>query len=208
MTAADCVYLIGGTSGTGKTSLAAEIGLQFGIPWFQVDDLRLAMQRCRVTLPEHSEELYFFADIDGKSDIWKQDPTVLRSALIAVGEILSPGIEAVIENHIDQRQPIIIEGDGILPSLFARPAIQERFAKDQVRAIFLVESDEEVLFSNMRARARGITLMNDADLRAESHVKTLFGQWITNEANRLDLPVLEARPWETLKTRVITTLRM
>ena len=103
------VYLIGGTSGTGKTTLAADIGRQFDIPWFQVDDLRLAMQRSRVSLPEHSEGLYFFANIDEKPDIWKQDPTVLRRALIAIGEILSPGIEAIIENHIDQRQPIIIE---------------------------------------------------------------------------------------------------
>ncbi len=38
------VLLIGGASGNGKTTLAEDLGRHFGVPWLQVDDLRLALQ--------------------------------------------------------------------------------------------------------------------------------------------------------------------
>jgi 2-phosphoglycerate kinase len=46
------VLLIGGSSGVGKSSIARQLGRRFGTPWMQVDDLRLALQRSRVILPE------------------------------------------------------------------------------------------------------------------------------------------------------------
>src|SRR5690606_35701237 len=137
------VLLIGGVSGTGKSTAASDIGRSLGIPWFQVDDLRLAFQRSRVKLPGDTEALYFFADIDEKPDIWKREPQEICDALISVAELLSPGLEAIIENHIDQNQPIIIEGDGIAPSLLMRQALQRRKEERQIRSFFLVEQDEE-----------------------------------------------------------------
>lgn len=56
------VLLIGGASGTGKSTVAHQLGLQPGIPWLQVDDLRLALERSRVTLPENTAALYFFPE--------------------------------------------------------------------------------------------------------------------------------------------------
>ena len=56
------VFLIGGSSGVGKTSVANQLGLRFGASWLHVDDVRLAFQRSRVTLPERTEALYFFEE--------------------------------------------------------------------------------------------------------------------------------------------------
>jgi predicted kinase len=39
------VLLIGGSSGVGKSSIARHLGIRFGTPWMQIDDLRLALQR-------------------------------------------------------------------------------------------------------------------------------------------------------------------
>jgi 2-phosphoglycerate kinase len=158
-----------------------------------------------VRFPEKTEALYFFADIDEKRRIWQQPPDVLRDALIATGDVLSPALEAIIENHLDQRHPIVIEGDGIMPSLLARPAIQRRAHDRRLRAVFLVESDEQALFSNMLARSRGPSWMDESELRTEAHAKWLFGQWLVDEANRYGLPVLVPRPWETLIDRIMTT---
>lgn len=47
-----CVLLIGGLSALGKTVASKRIGRSLGVPWTQVDDLRLAFQRARVSLPE------------------------------------------------------------------------------------------------------------------------------------------------------------
>src|SRR5438067_1512167 len=117
------VLLIGGQSGAGKSTVAEALGRRLGIPWLQVDDLRLALQRSRVMLPVGTEKLYFFEETP---DIWRLPPERLRDALIGVGEVMSPAIEIVVGNHVAQRNPAVIEGDGILPSLLARPEVRRR----------------------------------------------------------------------------------
>jgi 2-phosphoglycerate kinase len=179
------VLLIGGPSGAGKSIVAAEIGRRLAIPWLMVDDLRLAFQRSRATLPVGNDALHFFADIAEKSHIWRESPERLRDTLIAVGEAMSPAIEAVILNHIDQRLPIVIEGDGVLPSLLTRSALQLAVAEGMLRAVFIVEPGEAALLDAIRVQARGDGWMTDADVRVEARAKWLFGTWLAAEARRL-----------------------
>lgn len=165
--------LIGGVSGTGKTNAAVQIADQAGCPWLQVDDLRLALQRSNVTLPQGTDDLYFFVKT---SNVWSLPPEVLCQALIAVGEVMAPAIEAIVESHITTQLPIVIEGDGILPSLFVREALQKYISAGRVRGAFLIESDEEKLLDNMLKRDRGIDEMNPTELRTEAHAKWLYGR--------------------------------
>jgi len=194
------VLLLGGPSGVGKTIVARQLGLRLGISWLQVDDLRLALQWSRVTFPRETAALYFFEETPG---IWNLPPERLRDGLIAVGEVISPAIEVVITNHVDTKAPIIIEGDGILPSLFARPEVRDRAAGGHGRAVFLVEPEEEMLFTNTLARRRGIAERTENELRTEARAKWLYGQWLTSEAQHYGMPVLESRPWSTLLERLI-----
>ena len=194
------VLLIGGHSYSGKTTAAKSIGLALGVPWMMVDDLRLAFQRACVRLPRGTDALYF----DKIPHVWQGQPKELCDALIAVGEVLSAPLEVVIENHVDQSLPIVIEGDGILPSLLSRPPVVERVGA--VRAVFLVEPDESVILANMPASGRHIAGMTQKELRNEVHTKWLYGQWLAREAARYNLPVVEPRPWETLVERLIGRL--
>jgi 2-phosphoglycerate kinase len=197
------VLLIGGISGAGKTTIARQLGLRLGLPWLQVDDLRLALQWSRVALPLRTEELYFFLETP---DVWKLPPERLCQGLIAVGEIMSPAIEVVVDSHLATEVPIIIEGDGILPALFARPIIRDLADRGAVQAVFLIESDEEMLFTNILKRGRGIAGRAEEELRTEARAKWLYGQWLSEEAHRFRLPVLEARPWTSLTDRIIDSL--
>lgn len=194
------VLLIGGPSGVGKTILAKLIGLRFGIPWLEVDDLRLALQRSRVTLPRDTAALYFFEETP---NVWQLPPEQMCNHLIAVGEVMSPAIEVVVENHVDTVAPVVIEGDGILPSLFARPSVRDRASSGQVRAVFLIEPEEEVILANMIARGRGMVEQTATEQRTETRTKWLYGQWLASEARRYHLAVLEPRPWTTLVERII-----
>jgi 2-phosphoglycerate kinase len=128
------VLLIGGSSGVGKTMVAKQLGPRFGASWLQVDDVRLAFQRSRVTLAERTAALYFFLETP---HIWTLPPERLRDGLIEVGQVLSPALEVVIENHVDTAAPIVIEGDGVLPSLYARSSVRDRARTGQVQAVFL-----------------------------------------------------------------------
>ena len=144
------VFLIGGHSATGKTVASKRLGLRLGVPWMQVDDLQLAFQRARARLPNGTDALNFFLETP---DVWVScGPEVLCDALIAVGEVLLAPLEVVIEHHVDQSAPIVIEGDGILPSLLSRPPVLERAGA--IRATFLVEPDESEILANMLARGR------------------------------------------------------
>jgi len=192
--------LIGGPSGVGKSMVARQIGLRFGLPWLEVDDLRLAFQHSQVTLPQRTEDLYFFTDTP---DIWQLTPERLCNALIATGEVMLPAIEVVVANHCDNAGAAIVEGDGILPTLFARPLMQQYMLNEQVKAVFLVEPNEEMLFANMVARGRGIAERAESQLRTEARAKWLYGQWLIEEAHRYNLPVVTPRPWETLVERII-----
>ncbi len=194
------VLLIGGPSGVGKTIAAQEIARRFGVSWLQVDDLRLALQRSRVTLPEGTDALYFFEETPNVRHL---PPERLRDALIAVGAVMSPAIEVVIENHVDQNAPVVIEGDGILPSLLGRESVRLRAIGGEVRAAFIVESDENAIYVNIVVRGRGMVGWSEEEVRADARAKWLYGQWVMGEARRYGVPVLEPRPWDTLIERLM-----
>ena len=194
------VLLIGGASGVGKSVVANQLGLRLGASWLHVDDLRLAFQRSRVMLPERTEALYFFEETP---EIWTMPPELLRDGLIGVGQVLSPALEVIIENHVDTVAPVVIEGDAILPSLLSRPTVRDRVSDGHVQAVFLVETEEEVVFANIVARGRGMGGRREAELRTEARAKWLYGQWLADEAHRYGLPVLEPRPWSTLVERIL-----
>lgn len=103
--------------GVGKTVIAKRVGLHYGIPWLQVDDLRLALQSSHVTLPTNTEALYFFTET---SDVWQLSSEQLCDSLITVGEAMSPAIKIVVASHVDTAVPIVIEGDGILVLVIVR----------------------------------------------------------------------------------------
>jgi hypothetical protein len=67
----------------------------------------------------------------------------------------------------------------------------------------VTEPDEEALLQNMLTRGRGIETMTMQEVRTEAHAKVLFGQWISDEAQRLGLPVIESRPFDTLAQRIL-----
>ena len=113
------------------------------------DDLRLALQRACARLPSGTDALYF----DKTPHFWQRPAEELCNALIAIGEVMSAPLEVVIENHVDQAAPIVIEGDGILPSLLSRPPVIERAAA--IRAAFLVEPDELAILDNTLVRGSG-----------------------------------------------------
>ncbi|HYH11832.1 MAG TPA: AAA family ATPase, partial [Thermomicrobiales bacterium] len=122
------VLLIGGASGTGKTTVAKEIARARGITWVQVDDLRLAMQWSEVSLPsrEATEALYFFLRTP---DPWRLPAHDLLDALIATGRAMMDAVAIVVGNHVAQDDPVVIEGDGILPGIVEHPEVRELVAK-------------------------------------------------------------------------------
>jgi 2-phosphoglycerate kinase len=192
------VLLIGGSSCTGKTTVAAELGRRFGVPWAQVDDFRLALQRS--TSPKEFRDLHFFVN---EPDSLTRPPEELAAALGRVAAFMSSALEAVIESRIATQKPLILEGDGLLPSLAAIGNVAPGPSNAQpVRAVFLGEPDAMVLLNNTIERGRGEELSQEMRANA-ARMAALYGRWLCEEAKRQDMPVLRARPYATLASRIV-----
>jgi 2-phosphoglycerate kinase len=179
------VLLIGGPSGIGKTTIASQVARRLDVPWLMVDDLRLALMRSGLPIPDNPHAGAF-------------DPA---DGLIAIGEAVSPAIEVVIENHVDQRIPVVIEGDGILPSLFERDSVRARATNGRVWAVYLTEPDADALYANLFAR--GADGWRD-DLRWYARRSAAYGEWLAREARERGIPTIAVRPWETVVERILT----
>jgi 2-phosphoglycerate kinase len=193
------VLLLGGSSGTGKSTVAPRIGRRLGVSWVQVDDIRLGIQR--ITSPDEQPALRYF--LSGPS-VWNQSPEILRDRLIAVGRIVSRSLEDVVAHHVVAADPIILEGDGILPETATEFARQH--PSGLVRAAFLCEDDEEHLRASILGRGRGAGQLDEPASRTVVRMSWLYGQWLQREAERLRLPVVSARPRRTAVQRVLRAL--
>ncbi len=194
------VLLIGGASGTGKTTLAKALALRFGVAWVQVDDLRLALQRSNVRMPtDHgTESLYFF---ERTPDVWNLPAERLRDGLIAVGETMTEAIAVVIENHIAQDDPAVIEGDGIHPALVAHPNLRGYAATGLLRAAFLSPQSEDELLRNMIGRGRGVAERRTPELTRIAEMNWLYSAWLEDDARRRGVHVMPITPRDTLVDR-------
>ena len=183
------VLLIGGASGSGKTSVSYDVARYFGVGITEVDDFQTILEK--MTTPEQQPALHFWNTHPNPTAL---SPKEIFEQGIEVGRVMTPALQAVIDNHIESQQPIILEGDFIHPELAAQ-------YKEQIRAVFIYEPDESQLLANYLRREP------ESGLQAfRAHVSWLKGNWLKQEAERLGQTVLLSRPWDTLLSRLIATV--
>jgi 2-phosphoglycerate kinase len=183
------VLLIGGASGSGKTSVSYNVARHFGVGITEVDDFQMVLKK--MTTPEQQPALHFW---DTQPNPTALSPKEIFEQGIEIGQVMTPALQAVIDNHIESQQPIILEGDFIHPELAAQN-------KEQVRAVFIYEPDESQILANYLRREPE---SGPQDFRAR--VSWLKGEWLKREAERLGQTILLSRPWDTLLSRLIATV--
>jgi 2-phosphoglycerate kinase len=166
------VLLIGGASGVGKTFLAHKLARHYGVSLPLVDDVRLALQQ--VTTSKQQPALHSFLTTP---EVWRQPEDNLLAGFVGVAEALAPALGKIMSHHlvdVDGAGPLIIEGDGIAPSLIGErspvlPHISDTQLMRDVRALFVDEPEEDVIFANMLARGRGVRDAPPEEQRANAH---------------------------------------
>jgi 2-phosphoglycerate kinase len=184
------VLLLGGPSGAGKTSVSYRLAQHFGVGLVEIDDLQTALQE--MTTPEQIPLLHIWKT---RPQIHAQSAELIFDQILAIAEVITPALEALIEKHLNSKRPIILDGDLILPSLLIQPGYAGK-----VRGVFLYEEDEKQLIDNFARREPGTTQTKRA------RVSWLYGQWLKEEADRSGIIVLPARPWETIFERIVKSL--
>lgn len=186
------VLLLGGASGTGKTSVSYALARHFDVGITEVDDLHIVLET--LTTPEQQPLLHYWQTSPEAASLTTEGILDLH---ISVSRVLSPAIQAVVENHLETDTPIVLEGDYLLPELMASAGNGGLTAANRVQAVFLYEPDESQIRRNFASREP-----DEGDQAGRARVSWLFGQWLKEECERLGLPALPSRPWESLLDRV------
>lgn len=185
------VLLIGGASGTGKSSLSYPLARHFGVGVTEIDDLYTAVKH--MTTAGQQPVLHFW-DTHPEAVSWSAEQ--ILDLHRSVCRVLESAVGAIVADHIEFAAPFILEGDYLLPEGVKN--LVGRYPDRAVRAVFLLEDSEPQLIRNYASREPG-----GGEQRGRAHVSRLFGKWLKSECDRLGLVALPARPWGTLLERTL-----
>jgi hypothetical protein len=93
------------------------------------------------------------------------------------------------------------------PSLYANfTALTSATLTRALRAVFIVEDDENQLLRNLRSRGRGFESWGRAEQKGFARASWQLGQWFTHEAQALGIPVIASQPFTTLSARILRAI--
>lgn len=183
------VLFIGGASGTGKSSLAYEIARFYGVNVLEVDDVHLSVKT--VTTKENFPAIHYWSTGINWKDIGVEGNV---NWLIDVSKEMAPILKELANRHIEDKLPIIIEGD------FVYPEFTVSFENSEVKSIFVQETDKNHILQNYLSREGGDLQPYRAD------ISVAYGKWISDTCRKLGIRLIEPRPWDTVLSRTIKCL--
>jgi 2-phosphoglycerate kinase len=191
------VLLIGGASGSGKTSISYRLAHHLGIGITEADDIYEAIMH--MTTPEQQPILHYW---DTHPEAHQLPAEEILKLHLATCRQMVPAFEAVIANHLETEIPLVLEGDYLLPALAAQREFDGFPNEGRVRGLFVHEEDEEQFVQNYWQR-------EPASGRQEkrARVSWLYSQWLQQQVNEVGGIIIPARPWETSFERVLERLR-
>jgi 2-phosphoglycerate kinase len=183
------VLFIGGASGIGKSSIAYEIARFYGVNVLEVDDVHLSVKT--VTAKENFPAIHYWDNGLNWKDIGVEGNV---NWLIDVSKEMIPILKELVDRHIEDKLPIIIEGD------FIYPEFTISFNNPEVKSIFVNESDINQILQNYLSREGGHLQHHRAQ------ISIAYGKWIADTCNVNGIRVIESRPWDTALTRAVKSL--
>jgi 2-phosphoglycerate kinase len=190
------VLVLGGPSATGKTTAALALARHLGITVTHVDDLHLAVEA--MTSPAQQPVLHFWRT---KPDDLPMSPREIVDLHISVCRVLAPAIHAVVRQHVEERMPIVLEGDYVLPEILRTLESVANGTASRVRVVFLDEPDEGQIARNLFDREP-----KEGEQTGRASVLALFGSWLREECQSSHVPLVLVQPFTDLPQRILSAI--
>lgn len=185
------VLLIAGASGTGKSTLAYELGRCLGVNVVQVDDFQCLVEA--VTTEADYPVFHYWKNHFDEAVRLPLDRKL--EIMVSYARQLSVFLEAIVGNHLDEGRPMVLEGDFLSPE-FCQKMVHEH--PGRVRCLLVTEDSPSQIAENYRLREG--TAQNE---RAE--VSARYNAWLVENAGE-GMELVASRPWDTVVERSLTAL--
>jgi 2-phosphoglycerate kinase len=187
------VLLIGGASGTGKTSVSYRVARHFGVGITEVDDFQIILEK--MTTAEQLPALHFW---DTHPNPRALPPEAIVENGFDICSVMRPALEVVIASHLESGSSVVLEGDFIHPALASQILFERQPNAGRVKGVIIDESDEEQLVRNFLRREP-----DRGEQRQRAQVSCLYAAWLREKARKNQVPIVQARPWESVFERVL-----
>lgn len=186
------LLLIGGTAGTGKSTIATELANRLEIVRSQSTDMLREVMR--MMIPERLLPVLHRSSFNAwealpprESPVAEEPDTLLADGYRTQAELVSVALEAVVNRALRERVSLILEG------VHVQPAFMEKIHKDTdaiIVPVMLAVLKPEKLRNRIRGRGRDVP-----ERRAERYISHFDFVWklqsyLLSEADRLGVPII------------------
>jgi len=192
------LILVGGSAGSGKTTVAQTLAGDLGAGWLQLDTVWIAMKAAA----GNGSSAFSQLDIAGRMRRGGDSDDELLAAHIAASEAVCEVLPEVFAFELDTHPVLVADGAWLLPSFIAGLELPDT----EVRCVFLQHTDVDGVAAALASRL-GDRPPQERHLRTNRQIWQ-YGAWVSEQARVHELPVLDPLPFATLTDRARAALAL
>jgi 2-phosphoglycerate kinase len=173
--------------------MSEPLARRLGVNLIEVDDIQIALEVA--TGPTQMPLLHFWRTHFDEYRSWTDERRVEHHIRVC-RDVFAPVMRAVIGDHLTTGRRVVYEGDFLLPEMATMAVYGDEPNDGRVRGLFVSEPDEAQIAANYRAREGGAE-------PERSRVSALLDAFIRAECHRRGVPIVDARPWDTVVERAL-----